>query len=65
MDTSLDSRRSIEWLDVQTRRYDEAREAGLSHEDAETFSTSGSDIGLLRHLVQKRVSPDLIARIVR
>jgi len=64
MDTSLDSRRDTELLDVRLRRYDEARDAGLSHEDAEKFSESSHDIGELRYLVKCRASPDLIARIV-
>ena len=47
------------------RRYQEAFDAGLSHEEATAFSFSGEDIGLLRNLVKEGCSPRLIARILR
>lgn len=60
METAADERRRLEQLDVYTNRYDEARKAGLRHEDAEHFAYSGIDVGALRKLVCAGATPDVI-----
>lgn len=49
---------------VITRRYLEARAAGLDKLEARIFAHSGVDVGLLRKLVACGCEPRLIARIV-
>ena len=49
---------------VSNRRYQEAVDAGFSHEEASAFSYSGADVGVLRLLVGAGCDPALIARIV-
>lgn len=60
METASDERRRNEQLDVYSRRYDEATEAGLRHEDAEAFAYSGIDVGALRKLVYAGAPPEVI-----
>lgn len=55
-----DERQAVWW-----HRYNEAREYGLSHEDASAFAESDQDVGLLRKLVGEHCDPTLIGRIVR
>ena len=57
--------RSGEVLDVWHRRFDEAREAGLTVTQARWFADGQVDVGLLRRLVSLGCEPGLIARIVR
>jgi len=49
---------------VDMRRYQEAFDAGLSHEEASAWAFSGEDVGLLRRLVADRCPPRLLARIL-
>lgn len=46
------------------RRFNEARDAGLSPDEALPFAEGDTDIGLLRHLVDVACPPHLIAGIV-
>lgn len=64
MSAAIDSRRQVEYLDVIAWRYDEAKAAGLRHEDAEAFAYSGIDIGALRKLVSVNAPPEMIAAIL-
>lgn len=65
METATDERRRVESLEVIARRYDEAKQAGLRHDEAILFAESSTDIALLRRLVAGGCEPKLIARIVR
>lgn len=49
---------------VDMRRYQEAKEAGFTHEEACVFSVAGIDVGELRRLVKAGCPPDLAARIL-
>lgn len=49
---------------VDMRRYEEARRAGLDQDEATTWAQSGEDVGILRYLVHEHCPPRLIARIV-
>lgn len=53
-----------EELEVRRRRYQEAREAGLSIAEASMFCDSDTDIGLLRKLVRDGCPRDLMVSIV-
>lgn len=55
---------SDEHLEVLRRRYQEARQAGLTIIEARLFSESDRDIGELRKLVDKGCPPDQIRQIV-
>jgi hypothetical protein len=55
---------SDELLEVRRRRYQEAREAGLSIVEAKLFADGDQDVGTLRRLVALHCEPDLIALIV-
>jgi hypothetical protein len=46
------------------RRYDEARQAGFTHEEASEFSYSGADVGLLRLCVRNGWSAEMIAAVM-
>jgi hypothetical protein len=56
--------RQGERLTVWMNRYEEARRAGLSSEEAEEFADSTCDIGELRKLVKRGCPARLIARLV-
>lgn len=58
-DRTDEARYAVVW-----RRYDEARQAGLSPVEALIFADSGEDIGLLRKLVAKGCPPDRLREIV-
>ncbi len=49
---------------VVMRRYQEARDAGLTLVESRLFAESGVDVGLLRSLVRHHCRPQLIARIL-
>jgi hypothetical protein len=49
---------------VWWHRYQEACDAGLSHEEAAVFAESGEDVGTLRKLVEGGCPPAMIGRIV-
>lgn len=55
---------SDELLEVRRRRYQEARDAGLSIVEAKLVSESDADMGLLRRLVKDRCDPRLIFEIL-
>lgn len=55
---------SDEMLEVRRRRYQEARQAGLSFIEARLFSESDADIGTLRKLVRLGCEPRYIAEIL-
>lgn len=53
-----------EKVEVQLRRYREARLAGLTRIEARLFAESDADIGELRKLVRARCDVELIRRII-
>lgn len=55
---------SDEELEVRRRRYQEAREAGLTIAEASMFCDSDTDIGQLRKLVAHGCPPAQIAQIL-
>lgn len=55
---------SDEELEVRRRRYQEAREAGLTIAEASMFCDSSTDIGQLRRLVIRGCPPAFIAQII-
>ena len=55
---------SDEQLQVLRRRYNEARQAGLTIAEASLFADSDQDVGKLRRLVENGCGPELIARIM-
>lgn len=59
----LDDQRAEELRIVYSRRYIEARLAGLEHSDADRFADSLEDIGHLRRCVKGACPHDLIRRI--
>jgi hypothetical protein len=56
--------RSEERMTVWLNRYEEARKAGLSEEQARSYAESTHDVGELRLLVKRGCPPKLIARLV-
>lgn len=64
MPVDSDERLHEEMQRVFRRRYLEARQAGLSRDEARVFAESGCDIGVLRHLVRSGCPVHLLARIV-
>lgn len=53
-----------ERLAVWANRYEEARLAGMTFDEAQEFADSDRDIGELRDLVRRGCPPKLIARLV-
>lgn len=53
-----------ELLEVRRRRYQEARQAGLSIVEAKLFADSDQDVGLLRRCLKNGWTPEQIARVV-
>ncbi len=53
-----------EQLEVQRRRYQEARRAGLTIVEAKLFADSGCDVGLLRACIRGGCPLDVLVRIV-
>jgi hypothetical protein len=53
-----------ERMKIWLNRYEEARKAGLTSEQAREFAESEQSIGELRRLVNAGCPPRLIARIV-
>lgn len=53
-----------EQLEVRRRRYQEARDAGLSIAEASLFAGCDTDIGQLRKLVAGGCPPETIAAIL-
>ncbi len=53
-----------EQLEVQRRRYQEARRAGLTIVEAKLFADSDCDVGLLRACVAGGCPLDVLVRIV-
>lgn len=56
--------REDEYLEVQRRRYTEARRAGLTIVEAKLFAESGRDIGELRKLVKAGCPVETLREIV-
>lgn len=59
-----DNARVAENVVVYWNRYHEARNAGLTDDEARVFAFDNRDISELRFLVAKHADPRLIARIV-
>lgn len=64
MSSPVDDRLEQAVVDVWVKRYDEARAAGLEHDDATEFAENDTDVALLRACVAGGCEPRLIARIV-
>ncbi len=58
--------RELELAEVVSRRYEEARQAGMSVEDATRFAEAHAeiDVGTLREAVKRGCPPELLAGIV-
>ena len=59
-----DEAQEVECHAVYWNRYNEAREAGLTEDEAHAFAADHTNIGHLRLMVKQHVDPKLIARIL-
>ncbi len=63
-DVAEEDAQGDELVEVQRRRYQEARRAGLTIVEAKLFADSDCDVGLLRACIRGGCPLDVLVRIV-